>query len=93
MQTYKCVLIADTEQGRHFKVIDLPFVPQVGMTIFRSSALMWMETLDDSLKESPQISRVGYNLDEAQFEVEFKLAPTAKLTSAFWTILPEGRSI
>ena len=47
-QTYTWLLMVVWRNGRYEKTLELPFVPQVGMTIFRGGTqLMWGGGLPD----------------------------------------------
>lgn len=85
MPNYKWLLMVVAANGRYEKTIELPFVPQIGMTIFRGGTqLMWRGGGSDHYHESPPITAFGYNIDEEQFEVEIAINREVKLTSTFW---------
>jgi hypothetical protein len=85
MQNYKWLIMVVADNGRYEREIELPFVPQVGMTIFRGGAqLMWEDGFPDNYDSSPPITKFGYNLDEERFEVEIAVNHTVKLGSTFW---------
>ncbi|WP_165235845.1 hypothetical protein [Aquisphaera insulae] len=84
MPMYKWLLMVVTANGRYEKTLELPFVPQVGMTIFRGDESMWRGAFPDHYDMSPPINKFGYNLDEDCFEVEILIHDSIKLTSTFW---------
>lgn len=85
MQTYKWLLMVVADNGRYERTLELPFVPQVGMTIFRGGTqLMWNGASDDSYHQSPPITAFGWNLDEEQFEVEIAINREVDMDSTFW---------
>jgi len=85
MQKYKWLLMVVAANGRYEKTIELPFVPQVGMTIFRGDGQpMWSGKCADHYDMSPCINKFGYNLDEERFEVEILIHHDVKLDSTFW---------
>ena len=85
MQSYKWLLMVVAPNGRYEKTIELPFVPQVGMTIYRGGAqLMWSGECPDHYDLSPPISKFGYNIDDEQFNVEIMINHDVKLDSTFW---------
>ena len=84
MPVYKWLLMVVARDGRYEKTLELPFVPQVGMTIFRNGQSMWGPRLADHYAMSPPIERFGWNLDEERFEVEIVIAGEACLNSTFW---------
>jgi hypothetical protein len=82
---YKWLLMVVATNGRYEKTIELPFVPQIGMTIFRGgSQLMWSGESADLYSQSPPITAFGYNIDEEHFEVEILINHEVKLDSTFW---------
>jgi len=85
MQTYKWLVMVVARNGRYEKTVELPFVPQVGMTIFRGgSQSMWSGEGSDVYHTSPPITKFGYNIDEEQFEVGILIAHDVNLESTFW---------
>ena len=85
MQNYKWLLMVVADNGRYEKTLELPFVPQVGMTIFRGgSQLMWSGASSDLYHQAPPITAFGWNIDEEQFEVEIAINREVKLDSTFW---------
>jgi hypothetical protein len=85
MPKFKWLVMVVAANGRYEKTIELPFAPQVGMTIFRGgSQLMWSGECPDRGDAAPPITRFGYNLDEERFEVEILIAHEVKLASTFW---------
>ena len=82
---YKWFVMVVAANGRYEKTLHLPFVPQVGMTIFRGGTqLMWSGAGGDSHYNSPPITAFGWNLDEERFEVEIAIPREIELESAFW---------
>jgi hypothetical protein len=85
MQTYRWLLMVVARNGRYEKSLELPFVPQVGMTVFRADDPgMWGGGLADHYAMSPAIEKFGWNLDEERFEVEILIADYINLDTAFW---------
>ncbi len=85
MAKYRWLLMVVAENGRYEKAIELPVVPQVGMTVFRGGTqLMWIGECSDDSNAAPPITKVGYNLDEDQFEVEILINHEVHLESTFW---------
>ncbi len=85
METYRWLLMVVARNGRYEKLLELPFVPQVGMTIFRGGTqLMWSGGPPDHYAMSPPIERFGWNIDEERFEVEISVSGDLHLNSPFW---------
>lgn len=85
MQNYTWLLMVVAENGRYEKTLELPFVPQVGMNLFRDGAqTMWDGMATDLLATAPPITGFGYNLDEERFEVKIVIGREIELTSSFW---------
>lgn len=84
MQKYKWLLMVVARNGRYEKTLELPFVPQVGMTIFRESESMWGGGLADHYAMSPAIEKFGWNIDEERFEVEILMSNDVHLDTTFW---------
>jgi hypothetical protein len=85
MQRYKWLLMVVATNGHYEKTIELPFVPQVGMTLFRGDGKsMWGGECPDHYDMSPAISKFGYNLDEERFEVVVVIHHDIKLDAGFW---------
>jgi hypothetical protein len=85
LQTYTWLLMVVARNGRYEKTLELPFVPQVGMTIFRGgSQLMWGGGLADHYAMSPPIEKFGWNIDEKRFEVEIAMSGDVRLDTTFW---------
>jgi hypothetical protein len=85
MPKYTWLLMVVGDNGRYEKTLELPFVPQIGMTIFRGGAqLMWSGVSSDCYHQSPPITAFGWNIDEEQFEVEILMNREVKFDSAFW---------
>jgi hypothetical protein len=85
MQKYQWLLMVVASNGRYEKTIELPFVPQVGMTIYRGGTqLMWGGRYSDIYYNAPPITNVGYSIDEEQFEVEIAVNHDLDLDSTFW---------
>jgi hypothetical protein len=85
MQTYTWLLMVVGRNGRYEKTLELPFVPHVGMTIFRGGTqLMWGGLLADHYSTSPAIEKFGWNIDEERFEVEISVSGDLHLNSPFW---------
>lgn len=85
MPAYKWLLMVVADNGRYEKTLELPFVPQVGMTIFRGDTPgMWNGESSDLYHQAPPITAFGWNIDEERFEVEIAINHEVKLDSAFW---------
>ena len=84
MPNYDWLIMVLAGNGRYEKRLELPFVPQIGMSIFRSGNPMWSGKHSDFCDTPPKISGVGYDLDEDRFEVEIVIDRDVELTSAFW---------
>jgi len=85
MLNYKWLMMVVADNGRYEKTLELPFVPHLGMTIFRGGTqLMWSGVSSDLYDESPPITAFGWNIDEEQFEVEIVINREVKLDSTFW---------
>lgn len=85
MPTYKWLMVVVADNGRYEKTLELPFVLQVGMTIFRGGAqVMWSGVSSDLYHQAPPITAFGWNIDEERFEVEIAINREVKLDSTFW---------
>ena len=85
MQNYKWLLMVVADNGRYEKTLELPFVPQIGMTIFRGGTQeMWSGASSDLYHQAPPITAFGWNIDEERFEVEIAINRKVKLDSTFW---------
>lgn len=85
MHKYKWLIMVVADNGRYEKTLELPFVPQIGMTIFRGgSQEMWSGASSDLHHAAPPITAFGWNIDEERFEVEIAVSGEVELNSAFW---------
>jgi hypothetical protein len=85
MHNYAWLPMVVARNGRYEKTLELPFAPQVGMTIFRGGVqLMWSGDPGHHYAMSPPVKRFGWNIDEKRFEVEMSVSGDLKLSSTFW---------
>jgi hypothetical protein len=85
VQNYKWLLMVVADNGRYEKTLELPFVPQIGMTIYRGGTQeMWTGAATDIYYNAPPITAFGWNIDEERFDVEIAISREVKLDSTFW---------